>query len=112
MLNRVDSDHKANKDGSRSVVEETPMVTFETGEVICDDVVNPSTIDKSVERDENSSDKEEEKEPREGDKVESRRNDEHDSQVEGVTAEETGEAQAARHHEIESHEEVSRTLKN
>jgi len=103
-----------------------------------DEVVNGSTVEKSVdpeterpppdgepgadENEENSSDKEEEKEsgkekepgeedkepgeeqkePEEGVELESRRNDEH--------AEETGETQAARQHQTESHAEVSNYL--
>lgn len=64
MLNWVDPDTK--EDGASSVVEETAVVTCETGEVTGDDVVNPSTIDEPTpdadENEENSSDKEEEKE--------------------------------------------------
>lgn len=120
MLNWVDPDTK--EDGASSVVEETAVVTCETGEVTGDDVVNPSTIDEPTpdadENEENSSDKEEEKEsgkekepgeedkepgeeqkePEEGVELESRRNDEH--------AEETGETQAARQHQTETHAEV------
>ena len=134
MLNRVDP--KTKEDWASTVVDETARVTCETGEVTGDEVVNRSTIEKSVEPEteelppdgesvtdenkENSSDKEEEKESREEEKepgeedkepgeeqkepgegveLESRRNDEQ--------AEETGETQAARQHQTESHAEVS-----
>ena len=78
MLNWVDPDTK--EDGASSVVEETAVVTCETGEVTGDEVVNPSTIDKSVDpetedsppdadgNEENASDKEEEMESGEEEK--------------------------------------------
>ena len=82
MLNRINP--KTKEDGASTVVGETAMVTCETtGEVTGDEVVNRSTIEKSVEPEteelppdgesvtdenkENSSDKEEEKEPGEED---------------------------------------------
>ncbi|KAG5415215.1 hypothetical protein IGI04_002782 [Brassica rapa subsp. trilocularis] len=78
MLNRVVL--KTKEDGANSVVEETVVVTCKTVEVTGDEVVNPSTIDKSDDpetedsppdadgNEENASDKEEEKESGEEEK--------------------------------------------
>ena len=46
MLNRVDP--KTKEDWASTVVDETAMVTCETGEVTGDEVVNRSTIENSV----------------------------------------------------------------